>query len=307
MMKVLAAILLLASLCRGVSPTVDSGRFRIDNVSETSLGIWESDKLVLVYNHGLIGKSGQTSRASYVHPIYGLDGEALTDDFPADHVYHRGLYWAWPHVTIDGKEVDLWSLKGIRIDFKKWLKREARADSATLAVENEWIVDDKAVVREEVTLKVHRARGDGRFIDVHLKWTPLGRPLTLRGAEGKSYGGLTLRFAPRTRTVITTPEGVKKDDLLEAKLLWADLSADFAGPGMMSGITLVPELSPDSPHTWMTRHYGLLAVGWPGVNAKTFPANRPFTHRATLYIHRHNPEAHELQRVHSDYIRSRSR
>ena len=46
-----------------------------------------------------------------------------------------------------------------------------------------------------------------------LTWTPLSEPLTLEGAEGKSYGGLTLRFAPRTHTVITTPLGQGEQDL----------------------------------------------------------------------------------------------
>src|SRR5688572_19310265 len=70
-------------------------QFRFEPVTDRSLGIWEGDRPVFVYNHGAIGKpglEGARERSSYVHPIYGLDGEILTDDFPKDHVYHRGLY-----------------------------------------------------------------------------------------------------------------------------------------------------------------------------------------------------------------------
>src|SRR5688572_15782855 len=70
-----------------------SGTFLFRDVSGTSLGLWEGDRPVLVYNHGLIhpqeGIAGRP-RAAYIHPLYGLDGELLTDDFPKDHTYHRG-------------------------------------------------------------------------------------------------------------------------------------------------------------------------------------------------------------------------
>ena len=34
-----------------------------------------------------------------------------------------------------------------------------------------------------------------RALDLDFTWIPVDRPITLRGAEGKSYGGLTVRFA----------------------------------------------------------------------------------------------------------------
>src|SRR5687768_10502890 len=86
--------------------------FRFEQVTTNSLGLWEGNRPVLVYNHGIISKAGvnaSQNRSSYIHPLYGLDGEVLTDDFPADHTYHRGLYWAWSHIKIGEQEYDLWS------------------------------------------------------------------------------------------------------------------------------------------------------------------------------------------------------
>src|SRR5262245_58729672 len=57
-------------------------RFRFEAVSDKSLGLWEGTQPVLVYNHGLIGNpnaSASQSRSAYLHPLYGLDGEVLTD------------------------------------------------------------------------------------------------------------------------------------------------------------------------------------------------------------------------------------
>src|SRR5690242_10439063 len=98
--------------------------FRFTDVNDKSLGLWEGDRAVLVYNHGILTSTNtpaDRARSSYVHPIYGLDGEVLTDDFPKDHYHHRGLFWSWPHVKVGDQEVDLWMLKGIRHEFARWL------------------------------------------------------------------------------------------------------------------------------------------------------------------------------------------
>ncbi len=99
-------------------------------------------------------------------------------------------------------------------------------------------------------------------MDVALELTPLDQPVTLAGAEGKSYGGLTLRFAPCTNPVITTLLGNRPADLPMTRLPWADLTADF-GAGKPSGaaIFVVPS-HPDFPPMWLTRHYGVLCLGW---------------------------------------------
>src|SRR5262249_2512909 len=113
------------------------------------------------------------------------------------------------------------------------------------------------------------------------------KPVTLSGAEEKSYGGLTLRFAPRTGTVITTPLGNKADDLAMTPLAWADLSAQFAGAPQPSGAAIF--VSPDHPRdppTWLTRHYGALCVGWPGVSPATLSAGEPVHCRYRVWVHR---------------------
>src|SRR5262245_41967853 len=80
-----------------LSPQGASTQFHFEAVTTISLGLWEGTRPVFVYNHGAIQDTnapGKPGRASYFHPIYGLGAEVLTDDFPKDHPYHRGLYWA---------------------------------------------------------------------------------------------------------------------------------------------------------------------------------------------------------------------
>src|SRR5512139_2330028 len=120
-----------------------------------------------------------------MHPIYGLDGEVLTDDFPKDHYHHRGLFWAWPHVKTGGKEYDLWMIKGVAQKFERWVARET-GETALLKVENGWYVGSTKIMQEQVSFRVHPATSDARAIDVELILTPLQQPITLAGAEGKS-------------------------------------------------------------------------------------------------------------------------
>src|SRR5688500_18166154 len=119
---VLLGVALMSSLARG-----DGAGFRFAPVREQALGLWVGELPVLIYNHGAIKPPPTTApsvrpHTNYVHPIYGLDSEVLTGDFPTDHVHHRGLYWAWPHVKVGEQQVDLWSLKGIRTQFVKWIE-----------------------------------------------------------------------------------------------------------------------------------------------------------------------------------------
>lgn len=282
--------------------------FHFAPVSDKSLGLWEGDRPVLVYNHGVMSQPGvpaDRNRSTYVHPLYGLDGEVLTDDFPEDHYHHRGLFWAWPHVRVGPQHYDLWTLKGIEQRFEKWLVREANARGAVLGVENGWFVGGRKVVQEQVWLRVRPATRDERNLDVELVLTPLQEPLTLQGAEDKSYGGLTLRFAPRRDTVITTPRGQGPEDLQVARLPWADLSARFAGREQPSGaaIFIAPD-HPDYPPEWLTRHYGALCVGWPGVVAKTFQPGETVPCRYRVWIHRGAPGVEKVQAAYDAYVRT---
>ncbi len=302
--KILSLLFIAAVLPVTLLNAADS--FRFTNTTDKSLALFEGGRPVFVYNHGVIqppaGVPADRARSSYVHPLYGLDGEVLTDDFPKDHYHHRGLFWAWPHVRIGDQHYDLWMLKGIEHRFERWLAREAGTAGATLGVENGWYVGDRKVVREQVWLHAAPSAKDKRLLDIELIWVPLGEPLTLEGAEDKSYGGLTLRFAPRTNTVITTPLGQGEKDLSMTRLPWADLSARFAGRTQLSGaaIFVAPD-HPDCPPEWLTRHYGVLCLGWPGVKPKTFQPGETIRCRYRVWIHRGAPDVEKVRRAYGEF------
>jgi len=287
-------------------------------LNDRSLGLWDGSAPVFVYNHGVvIPPNGQASqgRGCYFHPVYGLDGEVLTDDFPKDHVYHRGMYWAWPHIKLGDTEYELWTInKGLKQEFEKWLVQEADSQGARLGVQNVWTTADRPIVREVVQVHVHPVSDGGRAIDVELSWTPIDQPLTLWGAEGKSYGGFNFRFGPKARTTITVPEhlsypdgrhvpaGRANEDLVVTRLPWIDFTDEFLGQGRLSGASIfVHPQHRNFPPTWMARHYGLVSIGWPGVEPQTFPANQPIECRYRIWIHRDLLPIATLQAAYEQY------
>ena len=293
--------------------SIPSDSFRFEEVDDRTVRCWEGDSKIFAYNHGVItGKNvpetdHRRQRSSYVHPVWGLDGEILTDDFPEDHYHHHGIFWTWPHVGIEEQEYDLWAGDGIIDRFVGWLDKKRGPGGALLGVENGWYVGDRKVMIEKVWIRVHRrtskgsAAGEGRAIDFEFCWIPVDRPITLWGAGGKSYGGMTMRFGPRTDIRIAIPSGRTSEDLIETPLAWADMSARFSGSPTLSGAAIfVHPTHPDYPPTWLTRHYGMLCVGWPGVHPRTFEPGMPIRTGYRVWIHR-EPSAEQLARAYSSY------
>lgn len=166
-------------------------------------------------------------------------------------------------------------------------------------VDNEKYYGEK-IVEENVCLIVHPiSEFEGvkfRAIDFKLSLTPTKKDISLQGAEHKSYGGLTIRFRPEgeigiTR-FITTDEGIAKGDMPLKNLRWADYTSKFfegelkSGEQCLSGaaIFLAPNF-PSFPPTWLTRYYGPLCVGFPGVIGHRLKTGKTIIMEARIWIH----------------------
>jgi len=278
---------------------------------ERTLLLLEGKAPRLAYNFGTMTgphvpkDDPRRRRSCYIHPLWGIHGEVLTDDFPPDHYHHHGLFWTWPHVKVGDQSYDLWLGRGIRQKFVRWLGRAVGRAGARLGVENRWVIaSGSQVMCERVWLNVYPTRADRRIMDLYFNWIPSGQPVTLQGAAGKSYGGLTLRFAVKNpaEATITIPSGVAPEDLPDTALPWADLTTTLDGQTNPSGAALfVPPDHPDFPPTWLLRHYGPLCIGWPGVRAKTFPAGQPIHLHYRVWIHDGQPSAEQIGQAYQAY------
>ncbi len=287
--------------------------FTMDDQGETTIKLTDDGKPVLAYNYGtMVGadvpeRDHRRRRACYIHPVWGLHGEVLTDDFPRDHYHHHGIFWTWPHIGVEGRSYDSW--QGNNVDLRKvdWLQKATGPAAAVLAVENGWFIDpefSRKIMVERVWMRAFRAMDGTRALDLEFTWIPNETPVTLRGAGGKSYGGLTMRLigTPHKDQVITVPSGPTTEDLPMAKLEWADFSRHFEGaPGRSGATVMVHPEHPDFPPTWLTRHYGPQCVGWPGVEAQTFEPGKPIRLMYRIWIHADDGQTEAIQQAYDAY------
>lgn len=249
------------------------------------------------------GLDAQYTRSCYIHPLYSLDGEVMTESFPVDHAHHYGLFWTWPDIKVRGQDTETWHPSNLRQVFVQWLKREAGRKSASFSVENAWKLDGEEIVAKEiVTLSIFPADRMGRAIDVELTIQAISGPLLLRGSKEpqKNYGGLSIRGAPVFNdAVLTTDLGLQEEDADSAPFLWADMSTEEFG----LAILVAPD-HPGFPTVWCLRksYAGFLNPSWPGEKAAILKINEPVTLRYRIYIHKGTAEEADIPKIYEDYV-----
>ena len=198
----LVAWLVQAALAAAADSADRPSPFRfVENAAQGTLTLFEAERPVFVYNFADRLKPGlaeDRKRSCYLHPIYGLDGETLTEDFPpAGHFHHRGLCWAWAEVKVGQRLTDPWDLRGIRARFSRWIERRADPDTATLVAEDDWVLDGEQVVATEVLRwRVYPATDVGRAIDVDWTIAAKDNSLTVAGRQKAGYGGSYAPLSP---------------------------------------------------------------------------------------------------------------
>lgn len=260
---------------------------------ETSsiLTIREGEKNVLSFRQGdqlQEGVDPKYTRSCYIHPLYTLNGEPLTDDFPADHYHHRGIFWSWPVVKTRGVPTQNWHpvQPSLRQHFVRWLHRSADDTSATVVAENRWLLDEKEeVAREKVTICAHPESEGARVIDVEITLEAVGGPLTVAGTpEGKKgYGGFSFRGAPWLKgATMTSDLGPEPKDLENQRRKWVSLSGEKGSIAL-----LTPPEHPGYPAPWLARnsYAGYLNVSWPGLEQRVLQPGSPVTLRYRLLVH----------------------
>ena len=274
------------------------------NDENGKLTITENGKPVLVYNYAVVAPPDARipknfGRECYIHPLFGPEGDVMTQDFPSDHYHHRGVFWAWPECKVGDRHLDVWALLDARPHHEEWVTREAGADKAVVAVKDFWAFDDapdKAIVKEEVAFTVLPADDKGRAIDFDLKFTNVSdQVVSFLGAKGKGYGGFCFRpDAARRPLTFTSIEGRRKanEDALSLPTPWADVTLSPDAKGVVSGAAIFQDpKNPGYPHPgWIFRHYGFLGVSWPHEQTHVLNPGESFELRYRLYVHRGNAE-----------------
>lgn len=283
--------------------------FHIEN-NGTQIILKEKEKAVLAFNYAMVLHEkipGDRRRACYVHPLYGPSGEVITDDFPKDHYHHRGLFWAWPKVAVGNEVYDLWTIKGMRQHFEKLVSMELGPVYGELVIQSGWYTDDKRKVMDELfTIRAYSQGMMGRVIDLELRLTAASENVTIDSST-TGYGGLSLRFAPRSETIIYTSEGKEEGDANRTRFAWSDLSGKFAGASDFCGVTIIDSPSnPVYPTAWSNRYYGFLNPSFTALAPWTVGRETPLVFRYRLWIHKGDANSGNAKAAYLAYLNTPS-
>ncbi len=303
-----------ALLAAAITPCSAAGLFRfVEDGDAGTLTLHEGKTPVLTYNFGDQLKPGvdeKYRRSSYIHPLYGLNGEVLTEDFIADHLHHRGVSWMWPCMKTRGKEVQTWHPTELQQVFVRWITRESDENGATLAVENAWKLGNgkgETVGREIVRIQVGRAADGTRAIDLDLTFDAVGGPVELLGAAGKGYGGLNLRFASVDGRTLLTDRQPSPQNSDCKPFEWVDLSAAFGKDGAISGATVhAHPKHPGFPPGWTLRtgYAGIVNAAWPGLEPYILKPGTPLNLAYRIGIHDGAAQEEKIRAAHAAYLKN---
>lgn len=189
-------------------------------------------------------------RSDYIHPLYGLEGEMLTHDWPdAGHPHHRGIFWAWPEVEYGTERGDIYALQTVFARPTGNIECISGTVYAEIDAENLWMWEDKIpIVRERVVIRVYHSSSDSRIIDLKINLLALEDSVTIATRFTNSYGGLNLRMMTPESQEITYFTDEADSQPLRA---WSDFNGIFEGTESTSGLMVLQHQdNPDYPGDW---------------------------------------------------------
>jgi hypothetical protein len=273
-------------------PPAEESPFRIQESDEGVL-ISEGDRKVLFYQRTPKSLDGRYRRANYVHPLYGLDGEVLTEDFPEDHRHHRGIFWAWHQVWVGRTRMgDGWATRDFDWDVQSVRPVASDAGSAGLEARVLWkspalkgpTGDLVPFVEERAFIRAHRRSDALRLIDFEIRLRALQPDVRIGGSEDeKGYGGFSVRIKLPDDLEFSGTDGPVQPQITAVDAgPWLNMSSRGRGLAI-----LTHPANPQFPQPWILRPArSMQNPAWPGRHPVPLSEDEPLVLRYRLALHR---------------------
>lgn len=236
---------------------------------------------------------GKFRRSNYIHPLYGHEGEVLTEDFPADHLHHHGIFWAWHQLYAEGKRVgDPWFSEGVDWKVTK-TKTKKKKDQAEIKASINWIrtIDNQKLVEEKLTITFDRFEEDVFALTFDIELIALVDGVEIGGSEdAKGYGGFSPRFFLPEDIVFESTDGkVEPHNLPVQAGPWMNMKGTFdPATGLPSGIVIMGE--PDrlpSYQGWILRSAkSMQNMAFPGKEPIAIEKGKSLSFRNRILVHK---------------------
>ena len=306
-------IFILASniaLLAGLSTqTLGGFPFHIERNDE---GIWfyENDEPILFYQVTHKSQKGQFRRANYIHPLYGIGGHVITEDFPDDHLHHRGVFWAWHQVRVNGENIgDNWECRDFNWHVAKPTVTCYRRyiDLLTNVTWSSPSLRDgqnnpKPIIQETTRIRIHRKCKSYRMIDFKIHLSAIQENVAIGGSENnKGYGGFSprIRIPPDAQFIGANGPIEPQRTAVEAGP-WLNIVGKYNEGDIDEGFAMIthPD-NPGYPEPWILRRSGSMQnAKYPGRNAIAVGSgDGAWTLRYRLVVHRCGNDVALLNRL----------
>lgn len=264
--------------------------------SDQGILVSEGDQPVLFYQRKTRSLDGKWPRAGYVHPLYGLDGQILTEDFPADHRHHRGVFWAWHQVLVGDKMIgDGWLCDDFQWDVVS-TEVTRQEQSITVQADVRWKssqhVDAEGtpieIVREQTRITVYPRQSNDRCIDFEIAMVALVDGVRIGGSnDAKGYGGFSPRIKLNPDQEFRSASGVLKPSKTAMNVgSWINVSDHRSGLTMISHID-----NPGMPQNWILRSKrSMQNAVYPGRGPVPISTETPTKLRYRIVVHQGRQE-----------------
>jgi hypothetical protein len=213
-------------------------------LNDRSLDLKWGGSPLLSYNHAHVpppeGVGPEFLRSGYIAPLYSPAGLLITEDFPADHHHHKGIWFPWTSTEFEGRKIDFWNLGGKTgtVQFAGFEGMESGPVYARFRVRHEHVdltrgPPGKVALEERWDLRVlgigGRPSGHCVLDLASVQRCASASPLILKQYR---YGGLGYRGAKEWKGdhyQVLTSDGKTKADGHATRARWAAHSGEIRG------------------------------------------------------------------------------
>ncbi len=259
------------------------------------------------------GHEGEYFRGHYIHPLWDLDGNVITEDYPPDHLHQRGIFWSWHQIWIGDEKIgDPWEIRDWEWNVAQAETHETEAGNLVLAVKVNWqspLVKDeqgneKPLITEDTKITIYPRTETYRVIDFDIKLLAMLPDMKIGGSEDvKGYSGFSTRIVLPEDMKFTGQVGeLEPQNTAVDGGAWVDMSGSLTTEGI-TGITVLshPE-NPGSPQPWILRRQrSMQNAVYPGQHAVAFSNTQPTVLRYRLVLHKGGYDQEIIKKLYDEY------
>lgn len=306
MVRVLLLVVITTTGC--TVPNENKTPFKVRENSQ-GIELLENDHPVFFYQREPKPSAEQYVFNNYLHPLYDLKGDTLTEEFPEDHPHHRGIFWAWHQLYVDNERMgDGWTMDSISMDvvnINTSLDKEKAQLNAQVLWKSKAFENEKPFVEEHTSIIVYQQQPDIRKIDFEISLKALIPGVQIGGSDDtKGYGGFCARIKlPESLTFTSTNGSVTPQEGQVVAGAWMDFSHYDSARQVESGLAILGHPgTPNYPAPWILRQTGSMQnIVFPGAERVELSMDKPTVLRYRLIIHNGNAGKADIAALQAEY------